>query len=325
MNNSTVSVIMPVYNGEQYLSTAIESALNQTYKNIQLIIVNDCSIDSSDEIINTYLPDPRITYLQNKKNIGVAGSRNIALANVTGELVAFHDQDDCWLPNKLSLQISALTANPEVGLLHAKYARIDETGTLLSEYSHLPETAYGNPSAPTEVSDVFEEIFISNDIQPLTTIIPKTVLDEVGWFNPDLPGVDDYELWLRIAYRYPVGHLKTIVGFWRKHETQQSNKGYRMLLIRLKAMDIFLAAHPDAKERVARNHFIERMHSMNRGAANHYLYNMQDYGTARLYFLEALKLKPADVNSLVKLIYCSLPSGIRNTVRRIKTAISPRH
>lgn len=321
MTPPTVSIIMPVYNGEKYLASAIDSALAQTWPAIQLILVNDCATDASADIIACYLPDPRITLLGNAVNSGVATSRNVALAQARGSYIAFHDQDDLWLPNKLELQMAALQQHPDVGLLHTRYARIDSAGTLLPEYRTLDSSAFGNATAETRVADVFEEIFISNDIQPLTSIIPKHVLDTVGWFNPDLPGVDDYELWLRIARRYPVAHLQTITGYWRQHAAQQSKQGYTMLLIRLKALDTFLAADPDAAKHVRRAAFVARMHGMNRGAANHYFYNRQDYATARQYFMRALKLKPADLNSLAKLAYCSLPDSARDAVRWLKNRL----
>lgn len=316
-----VTVIMPVYNGERYLDQAIQSALAQTYRYLELILVDDCSSDQSSTIIEQYRSDERVVFLRNSQNMGVASSRNHALRVAKGEFITFHDQDDLWLPNKLALQMRALQQHPKVGLLHTRYARIDIKGDLLPEYRALDEQAFGNHAAETLVADVFEEIFISNDIQPLTSIIPKKILDEVGWFNPDLPGVDDYELWLRIARRYPVGHLQTITGFWRMHAAQQSKQGYTMLLIRLKAMDMFLAADPDAAKHVNRAAYVQRMHGMNRGAANHYFYNMQDYKTARQYFLKALKLKPSDANSFVKLAYCALPTPAKNLIRTLKNAL----
>jgi glycosyltransferase involved in cell wall biosynthesis len=320
-HSQLITVIMPVYNGERYLEKAVRSVLAQSYPNFELILVDDCSSDQSTQIIEKYLPDQRVVYLRNTKNTGVASSRNRALEHAKGEFITFHDQDDLWLPNKLSLQMDALRQNPDVGLLHTRYARIDTEGELLPEYRSLCEQAFGNNRAETYVGDVFEEIFISNDIQPLTSIIPKKVLDEVGWFNPDLPGVDDYELWLRIAQRYPIGHLQTITGFWRMHGAQQSKQGYAMLLIRLKAMDTFLATYPDATKRVNREAYVQRMHSMNRGVANHYFHNLQDYKTAQHYFKKALGLKPNDVNSLVKLVYCSLPGQARNLLRHFKNTL----
>lgn len=318
MTQPTVSIILPVYNGARYLAAAIESVLAQTYRAIQLIIVNDCATDNSDQIIRRYLHDPRITYRTNNTNLGVATSRNVALECATGELIAFHDQDDLWLPVNLELKVAAFRNHPEVGLLHSRYARIDAQGALLPAYRVLAEDEFGNSSAQVNVANVFEEIFVSNDIQPLTSVVPKKVLDEVGWFNPDLPGVDDYELWLRIARRHLVGHLQTITGYWRMHSAQQSKQGYKMLLIRLKAMETLLSADPSAARLVNRKAFVQRMHGMNRGAANHYFYNMQDYQAAREYLVKCIRLRLTDFDSLAKLGYCSLPPCLRNSIRWTK-------
>lgn len=311
---------MPVYNGAKYLADAIDSALAQTYRTMELIIVNDCSNDESEQIILSYQDNPCIRYLRSDSNGGTAASRNLALKHARGGYIAFLDQDDIWLPNKLALQMEALKNNPTVGLLHARYARIDTHGQLLPQYRELGPEHFGNAISVVTTRDVFEEIFISNDIQPLTTIIPRAVLDEVGWFNPELPGVDDYELWLRIAYRYPVANLDTILGFWRQHESQQSNQGYRMLLTKLKAINTFIEAHPEAPRRVAKRAYVERMYSMNRTAGNHHLYDLRDYQAASKYFATALDFRPLDLGCMIKLAYCRLPESVRSTIRNAKNS-----
>ncbi|HSP31152.1 MAG TPA: glycosyltransferase family A protein, partial [Halomonas sp.] len=153
--NSFVTVITPVYNGERYLEQAIESALGQTYRNFELILVDDCSSDQSTRIIRQHLSNERIVFLQNEKNMGVAASRNHALKFAKGDLITFLDQDDIWLPNKLVLQVSAIEKHPDIGLLHAGYARIDPSGELLSSYRQLPPDRFGNVSAQIDVRDVF--------------------------------------------------------------------------------------------------------------------------------------------------------------------------
>lgn len=159
MGPPDVSVIMPVYNGSRYLDQAIRSALAQTHERFELIIVNDCSTDDSDSIIRSHLADPRIVYLCNDANAGVAASRNHALRHARGRYICFHDQDDLWVPEKLALQLDVIEAHPDAGLLHAAYARIDPSGSVFKE--DLPQD-YGSrdPSAAATVmqADVFSEI-----------------------------------------------------------------------------------------------------------------------------------------------------------------------
>jgi glycosyltransferase involved in cell wall biosynthesis len=314
-NSPIVSVIMTVYNGQPYIAEAIESALAQTYRNLELIIVDDCSPDHSEDVIRQYLGDKRLVLVRNDSNAGVAASRNRGLAIAKGEYITFLDQDDVWLPHKLELQVAAILSHPDIGLLHAGYARIDEKGDFLPAYKDLATDKFANPGADVVVRDVFSEIFISNDIQPLTTMIPKAVLEAVGHFDSQLPGVDDYELWLRIAYKYPVGHLDTIVGYWRAHSGQQSNLGYKMLMLRLQALDLILARFPQAKQRVPAKDFRKRMGGMCRSAANYTMYYLHEYSLARPLFLRAVTYRPFDLNSFAKWAYCSSPTMLREAVK----------
>ena len=100
-----VSIIMPSYNTAEYIEKSIESVILQTYPCWELIIVDDCSKDNTDEIVNSYLCDGRIKYLKNEKNSGAAVSRNRALREAKGKWIAFLDSDDLWEPEKLEKQI----------------------------------------------------------------------------------------------------------------------------------------------------------------------------------------------------------------------------
>lgn len=110
--NNLVSIIMPSYNTAKYISAAIESILNQTYENWELIIVDDCSTDNTDEILTEYAKkDSRIRYYKNEKNSGAAVARNRALRQAKGKWVAFLDSDDLWEKDKLEKQICFMKKN----------------------------------------------------------------------------------------------------------------------------------------------------------------------------------------------------------------------
>jgi glycosyltransferase involved in cell wall biosynthesis len=313
-----VTVVMPVYNGRDYLARAIESVMAQSMPDWELVIVDDCSTDDSLAVIGRYLVDPRVVLLRNGENVGVAASRNRALASSRGAYLTFLDQDDEWLPRKLELQLAAMLSHPEIGLLHAEYARIDPASQLMGQARDLPATSFVNPDAPVEVEDVFAEIFVSNDIQPLTSMIRREVLDVVGHFDPSLRGTDDYELWLRIALRYPVGHLRTIVGFWRAHPGQVSNRGYEQLLMRLRAIDTILDRFPDARQRVPAAAFRARMHRLCREVANENLYLLRDYSLARTMFIRSLRYRPTDFAAAGLLVYSLLPEPAREALRQAR-------
>lgn len=112
-----VSIFMPVYRGERFISKSIESILNQTIPEIELIIVNDGSPDNSARIVSEYLSDRRVIYVE-QDNRGVAAARNTALRHATGDYIGLCDQDDEWLPHKAAVQSAYLDANPQAGMVH---------------------------------------------------------------------------------------------------------------------------------------------------------------------------------------------------------------
>ena len=112
-----VSIIMPSYNTGKFIAETINSVLNQTYKNWELIIVDDCSTDNTDEVVEQFLIDKRINYLKNEKNSGAAVSRNRALKEAKGKWIAFLDSDDLWMPKKHGCHFS-----------YTNYSEIDESG-----------------------------------------------------------------------------------------------------------------------------------------------------------------------------------------------------
>lgn len=122
-----VSIIMPSYNTANFISESIESVLRQTYANWEMIIVDDCSTDKTDEVVKPYLNDSRIVYIKNSKNRGAAVSRNCALREAKGKWIAFLDSDDLWMPEKLEKQISFMKEN-DYHFSYTDYIEIDTKG-----------------------------------------------------------------------------------------------------------------------------------------------------------------------------------------------------
>ena len=129
-----LSVVIPVYNGAKFISDALDSIFSQHYENIEVIVVDDCSTDNTIEVLQSYPQSIKI--IRNKINSGASHSRNQGIKNAEGEYIAFLDADDVWSKNKLSRQITAMIANPSVGLIYgaATLVNFGEDSTDLSSH-----------------------------------------------------------------------------------------------------------------------------------------------------------------------------------------------
>jgi len=202
MNKPKLSIIMPVYNAEDYLQEAIESVLNQSFTDFEFIIVYDSSFDNSLKIINNY-NDERIEVIENKKRIGLVKSLNKAVRYARGEYIARQDADDVSLPNRLELQLEFLEEHPEVALLGTGVCVINEKG----------ETVEKRIMHPCPKKSLLKgNRFIHGSV-----MFRKSVMDELGTYNEVFKNSEDYELWLRFSLKYDVKNLTLPLYKLRSH------------------------------------------------------------------------------------------------------------
>jgi len=187
---SLISVIIPVYNGEKTIRETIESVLNQTFQDFELIILNDGSQDSTLDIVSS-LQDSRLKVFS-YPNAGLAASRNRGTFHAVGEYISFIDADDLWTPDKLETQLKALQDNPEAAVAYSWTNYIDESGEFIRRGGYL--TANGDVYAKLLVVD-----FLENGSNPL---IRRQALIEVGGFDESLPAAEDWDILLRLAAQY---------------------------------------------------------------------------------------------------------------------------
>jgi len=138
MVEGLVSIIMPSWNTAKFITESIQCVIDQTYKNWELLIVDDCSTDNTDEVVKPFLTDPRIKFFHNEKNSGAALTRNKAMREAQGEWIAFLDSDDLWMPQKLEKQISFMRKGGYV-LSYTEYEKIDEDDKPLNIYVSGPD------------------------------------------------------------------------------------------------------------------------------------------------------------------------------------------
>lgn len=135
LNNPLISVLMPAYNAEKYIKEAIESILNQTFSNFEFIIIDDGSIDATEEIIKSF-KDSRIVYIKNEKNLGLIKTLNKGISIARGEFIARMDSDDISMPQRFELQLDVFKKYKGVDIVNVALKKMSEDGTKLSKYRH---------------------------------------------------------------------------------------------------------------------------------------------------------------------------------------------
>lgn len=210
-----VSIIIPVYNGSNFLGEAIESALRQTYKKIEVIVVNDGSTDHglTAKIAEKYLD--KIIYLE-KANGGVATALNFGIQYMKGGFFSWLSHDDLYLPNKIADQVRCLAALPAPArsIIYGDYAFFEND----------PSQAVSINLGSRYPDEFRLYITRENTLHGCTLLIPRNALVREGGFNPTLLTTQDYDLWFRMAKRYKFFHLSSIGVLSRRHVAQGSNR-----------------------------------------------------------------------------------------------------
>ena len=203
-----VSVIMSVYNGERYLSEAIESILQQSFVDWELVIINDCSTDGSLAIIQKYLlRDQRVKLINNEQNLGLTKSLNIGIKDSTGKYIARLDADDSCSPDRLQKQYDFMEAHPEVAICGSCGNYLDESGEII-----------GKKILPTEYREIKKKLLFNNQFIHSSLFICRAVIDKEGGYDESFRTSQDYEFILRIASKYPVANLPEQLVSWRVGE-----------------------------------------------------------------------------------------------------------
>lgn len=226
-----VTVVMPVYNGEEYLALAIESALGQRFRSFELVIVDDGSTDSSGSIAHAHamrFPD-RIRVID-QANAGLPLARNTALNAGRGEYFALLDADDVWLPDHLQLAMDVFDADPDIGLVHGNIRRIDARGEVLG----VPERDW------LQQEDAFAALALRHEhVACPTAVFARSCVERVGGFDPQFTGLgcEDRDLWLRIAERFRIHYVDAVVAHYRVHPGGMSRNRERMAAARQRLMN----------------------------------------------------------------------------------------
>ncbi len=302
-----VSIIMPVYNSSKYVISAIESVFSQSYKDYELIIINDGSTDNSKELIIDYLKqnkDKDVKYIY-QENKGASAARNKGIELAKGEYIAFLDADDLWMPEKLSRSINYINSQ-EYPTVYSDMYIIDSGGNIIDQWFKMKkEISEGNI-----YGDLLKECFIV----PTNIIIRKACLLE-NKFDETIRGVEDIDLWLRLARKYNFRVIKEPLTKWRNHEGNYSKNS------RIVSENIVNVFERELKEWTRKDKYhkvIINILSTKLYISGRYYLKEQKYKQARWVFIKSILYNP-NIASLTRLVATILPN------RMIKQIVSIRN
>jgi glycosyltransferase involved in cell wall biosynthesis len=214
--NPQVSVILTTYNGASrgYLGTAIESVLNQSFQDFELLIIDDGSSDHTADECKQYLGDGKVKYIF-QENKGLAGARNTGIESSSGEYICFLDDDDVWKPEKLQRQLefmqNRLSEVGNWGLIFTWLELIDERENVVSYRGHHQE------------GWIYRDLLFENTIDaPSSVLIKREVFNRVGLFDEDFGRCADWDMWLRLSKEYRIFPTKEYLVQYREHSNSMS-------------------------------------------------------------------------------------------------------
>ena len=229
-----VSVVIASYNMGEYLPIAIRSVCEGSYKNIEVIIIDDGSTDNTQALIQPCLDDQRVRYIY-QENLGQPKAKNNGVKVAKGEFIAFCDADDLWMPNKLSAEIPCFDLSPTIGVVSSEVAYIDEND------DDIPSS-----DVPRHSGQITEQLVVYNCISFGSAVVKRECFDKLGLFDESLPMGIDWDLWLRFSLSYEFHHIDEITYLYRVWSGQMSNNNRGRYLNAKKILDKFTVNNPDA-------------------------------------------------------------------------------
>ncbi|MGC9493258.1 glycosyltransferase family 2 protein [Vibrio genomosp. F10] len=241
-----VSVIIPTYNCRDYLPKAISSVLDQTHRDIELLIINDNSSDDTAHYLTT-LTDPRII-IMTAHGVGASKARNLGIQRSSGEFIAFLDADDFWYPEKLSLQLKLHKNNPDLALSFTNYDHFTERYQVIIDSFTYWEQFQNCTQESFTVENPLALVIKNNVIGTSTVMLRANVLSKVDLFDTNIRYGEDWELWLRICESHGVGVLNSVQSGYLMRQSS-ATQSYRFRLKNLQSIESILQRYEKESDR----------------------------------------------------------------------------
>lgn len=301
--SNKVSVVIPTYNRAKLLKRTVLSVLNQTYRDFEIIVVDDASTDDTEEVVRSF-SDERIRYIRHNENKGDAAARNIGIKAAKGQFIAFQDSDDEWLPEKLQRQMEIFeNVLPNVGVIYTGFLKIKGKRKI-----YLPPSRIIKRNG-----DIHNELLKGNFIGTSTAVIKKGCFKRTGMFDERLPHLVDWEMWLRVSKYYHFKYVDApLVNVYYSPNSISANQnalitGQKLLLER------HYEEFKKDRELLARHLY----------SIGNCLCQNRQIEQGRNYLLRALKLYPLNPKYVVAAFTSMFGSKIYNEVVEIKRLFVP--
>ena len=205
--NPKISVLMPNYNKGSYIREAIQSVLDQTFEDFELIVVDDASNDSSIEVIESFIKrDRRVRLVHHPKNLGVAAAFNTGMTTAMSNLICFIGSDDLYIRTKLAKQYELMMSGNQTAIVYCEASKVDETGLAINRPRNSPRGYEGM---------IFSKLLQENFMVHATMMVPKNFIDEAGKFDEALSSYVDVDMSLRLAKKHPFKQLNESLYLYR--------------------------------------------------------------------------------------------------------------
>jgi glycosyltransferase involved in cell wall biosynthesis len=217
----TISVIIPTFNGSQFISETIDSILAQDFNDFEIIVIDDESSDATPDIVSKYKSPVRLI---TQTNSGVCVARNRGIREAKGSFIAFLDQDDYWFPNKLSSELAAFSTYLDAGVVFAKFHRWTPDMDTGHYPSPLTFSKLSKPDGedPDFTGWIYHQMLLDSQVLTSAALARVDIFKKCGAFDESLPFSEDWEFWLRVSRQFQFVKLRQITVLYRQHPTQGS-------------------------------------------------------------------------------------------------------
>ena len=317
-----VSIVIPAYNCAAFIDEALQSIYQQTYSHWEIIVVDDGSTDATSSVLAPHLK--RIRYVA-QENKGTAAARNAGLRRARGDLIAFLDNDDVWLPEKLQHQVGVMQAWPDCGLVFTDGQTFTEAGvrreSVLSPRldSWLRAHATGDPLVAKGC--MFRKLLFANEISSASSVmLRREFVEHAGGFDETISTADDYDLWLRVAREHAVAVIRRCLYMWRWHDASQSGpisvREHRWAVACLVVLEKHLPLVPPDLRGPLRAHVARLYWSCAR-----YYFDLDQFRDARRMLVSCLRHNRTFFPAMAFLLASCLDSSIIHGMRRVKRGV----